>query len=327
MIGALVAFAFCVLLVQAGPIDRPRDRGMHRSATPTSGGLAVMAGAAAGAGWTVFSAGSVEIGALLLIGGALGVFGAIDDLWDVGSGLKLAAQAAAALAFALLVARAQTLPFPGFDLRLGFALGVAGTTLWLVVLTNAVNFMDGANGLAPGVQAIAFAAFLFVLPVSEPSWALAFASLWATLAFLGFNLAGRLFQGDVGAFFAAFLIGGLAILAAEAGQASVWFAPTVLAPFLVDVIGTVLVRTRRRARLFEAHREHVYQLWLQSSGVPHLALAWRAWLLSGLCAAFAVAGERAGVSFGAFVAAMLICGGGWLVLRPACLRQVRARVA
>jgi Fuc2NAc and GlcNAc transferase len=308
----LTALGLSAALAACGPVDRPRERGSHRAPTPTAGGLAVLVAVCAA---TLFGTRSDPVLAAVLIAGLLGLAGAADDVFDLGAGAKLLAQAAAAVAFASLVGRVESLPFHAFDLPLGPVVGAAGTVLWLLVLTNAVNFMDGSNGLAPGVQAIGFLAFLFVLPAEHPLFALALAGAAASLGFLPWNLAGRLFQGDVGALFSAFLTGALAVLAVEAGHASAWLAPTALAPFLTDVILTVLVRARRRARLSEAHREHLYQLWLHASPRPHLALAWRVWLLTGLCAAAAVAGERAGAPVVAFLAVYALCGTGWIVLR------------
>lgn len=308
----VIAFVAAGGLAVSGPVDRPRERGNHHTPTPTSGGLAFLLAVA-----PIAPAGPhPALGSAVLLAGLLGLVGAVDDLRDVGAKTKLALQALAAALFALLVARIEALPFPGFDMPLGPVIGAAGTVLWLLVLTNAVNFMDGSNGLAPGVQAIAFAAFLAVVPATDPLFAAALVGLAAILGFLPFNLAGRLFQGDVGALFAAFLIGALAVLAANAGHASVWFAPTVLAPFLTDVILTVGARARRQERLFDAHREHLYQLWLAATGKPHLALAWRMWLLTGLCAGGAIASERADVPLAGFAAAYLVCGFGWLALRP-----------
>ncbi len=92
----------------------------------------------------------------LMAAGVMGLLGAIDDILDLRARLKLLIQLAVAAAFAIVVAHVDNLPLGAFDLPLGHLLGSVGTILWLVVAVNAVNFMDGSNGLAAGSTAIAF---------------------------------------------------------------------------------------------------------------------------------------------------------------------------
>lgn len=92
---------------------------------------------------------------MLACAAGLGLFGAADDLLDLGAGPKLLAQAAAA-ALAVTAAAVTTLPLaPGLTLALGPWLGAAGSVLFLLVLMNAFNFMDGSNGLAAGATTVA----------------------------------------------------------------------------------------------------------------------------------------------------------------------------
>lgn len=317
----LVASAFAGLLAWSGPVDRPRERGSHASPTPTSGGLAVIAAVFGAAFFLSFTAASAEdartVGAMLALAGALGLAGAADDVLDLGPRTKLALQVVAALLFGAVVARVEILPVLGADLRLGAAAGLLGTALWLVVVTNAVNFMDGANGLAPGAQAIAFTAFAFAVPIESPLVAgLVFAAAAASFGFLPWNLPlGRVFQGDAGALFAGFLLGALSVVGAERGWFTPWFGPTVLAPLLTDVLLTLAVRARRKRLLLEAHREHLYQLWIQSGRRDHAAAALPVWAVTAACAALALGFDAAGAPEAGFVLAAAACGAGWIVVR------------
>jgi UDP-GlcNAc:undecaprenyl-phosphate GlcNAc-1-phosphate transferase len=74
---------------------------------------------------------------------------------------------------------------------------------------------------------------------------------------------------------------------------SLYFAPTAMIPFLTDVLLTLLIRARRGESLFEAHRDHLYQLWLRKTGKPHAALTLRVWAIMGAYAAYAIACEAA----------------------------------
>jgi Fuc2NAc and GlcNAc transferase len=322
----------------SGPLDRPRDRGSHRRPTATAGGLGVVVGSSLGCLTLVLFAGSAWAGAPVIAAAfagaaALGLLGALDDLYDLGARAKLLAQLLAALLFVLLAARVETLDLGGGAvLRLGAVIGAAGTALWLVVVCNAVNFMDGANGLAPGVAVIGFLAFALACALGgegggglSGGLGLADAALIAGSAGLGFlpwNLAGgRLFQGDAGALFSAFLLAALAVAGAGPngrGPCPLYFVPMVLTPFLADVLLTLLARARAGKPLFQAHAEHLYQQWLSRrlSG-SHLALALRVYAVVGLYAAAALALSRFGpaLQFAGLALGVAVSVIGWVQLK------------
>ena len=117
------------LVAWAGPVDRPRERGSHKTPTPTSGGLGIIAGT--GLGLWVFNTlapnPSIELVKLAVAFGlaaALGLIGAVDDLLDLGAKTKLLAQISIALLFAALVAHIEAIPLWGaHSLALGPILG------------------------------------------------------------------------------------------------------------------------------------------------------------------------------------------------------------
>ncbi len=307
--GAGLAVALLVTVVMAGvvawcgPVDPPRARGSHHHPTPTSGGLAILAGASVGAAVTALlsppasHAQAHEVAATLAVAGGLGLLGAVDDVVDLGAQAKLMVQMAVALVFALTVARVQAVPLFGrLALPLGPWGGALGTALWIVVATNAVNFMDGANGVAGGALTVALGSLgLGALAAGEPMVAAAaLAGAGANAGYLPWNLGGRLFQGDAGALFSGFLLAGLAVVAERAGTGLyLFFAPLVMLPFLTDVLLTLLLRARRGSSLLDAHRDHLYQLWLQRTGKPHAALAWRVAVIMLAFGAYALAVQQA----------------------------------
>jgi UDP-N-acetylmuramyl pentapeptide phosphotransferase/UDP-N-acetylglucosamine-1-phosphate transferase len=329
-VSAAAAAGAAALVVWAGPLDRPRARGSHARPTVTSGGLAILVAAALGLLTTTF-VGPVDlrtdlarVSLALAFAGALGLLGVIDDLFDVGARTKLILQALAGLTFAAMVARPETVAVaPGLTLVLAPVVAVLGATLWLVVATNAVNFMDGANGLAAGCVAIAFAA-LAGAGFAHGQPALAAAALTASAAVVGFlpwNLpAGRLFQGDVGALFCGFLLAALAVVAAttEPGRAlSLYVVPFALTPILTDVLLTLVVRAARGASLMQAHRDHLYQVWLTRTGRSHAALAARAWGLTAVYAGVGLAAEFAAPGWQGplFIVGAGACVAGWVAAR------------
>jgi UDP-GlcNAc:undecaprenyl-phosphate GlcNAc-1-phosphate transferase len=305
LVGFAAAFVVSGLVAWAGPIDPPTARGAHGRPTPTSGGVAIMGAVGLG---LVFVAifghahpdllpktfggrtAMMKVAATLALALVMGAIGALDDLLDLGAGTKLLLQAALALVFATFVAQVETLPLGlGLNLPLGPIIGILGVALWIVVATNAVNFMDGANGLAPGAQVVMFIALMGAAFVHHPILAeTAALACSACAGFLPWNVRGRLFQGDAGALFCGFLYAALSILlttrpeVSDEPAASLYFGPLVLLPFLTDVLLTLAVRARRGQSLLQAHRDHLYQLWLRQAKRPtHVDLAWRIMLIIG----------------------------------------------
>ncbi len=311
----------------AGPVDRPRDRGAHQSPTPTAGGLGVIAGTCVGLWLFAAMAGAAtesgKIAAALGFASALGLLGGLDDLYDLDARLKFLVQIALALLFAVLVARIEAIPITStLTLSLGPVIGALGTALWILVVVNAINFMDGANGLASGAGAtvlLALAASGF-LGGSPAVGAAALAAALSGLGFLPWNFPNaRLFQGDAGALFTGFFLAALAVIGAGQeghGPTFVLFAPLALLPFLTDVLLTLLMRARARKRLFDAHKEHLYQRWLLRRGGSHRALTLRIYLIMAVFAGAALALRTAGplLQFGGFAAATLAAAAGWLAL-------------
>ncbi|MDP8917174.1 MAG: hypothetical protein M3M95_08240 [Pseudomonadota bacterium] len=326
-VGSAAALTFVLggLIAWCGPIDPVKTRSSHTRPTPTSGGLAVLAGAAAGLALATalasFAADDIApVAALLALAGGAGFFGAADDLFDLSPLVKLGALALLALAVSCGVAHVQALPLgPGLELALGSGLGALGGALFLIVLLNTVNFMDGSDGLAVGAAAISLAgmsapAFL----AGEPAVATAaLAAAAAAAAFLPWNLRHRAFQGDAGAFFSASMIGGIGLILASWRITTPYLVVFTVLPLITDVLLTLIVRARRRERLLQAHRDHLYQLWLQSTGRPHLQLAVRVWGLTALTTGVGLLLElyARDWAFAGLIATTVLLSGAWVRLR------------
>jgi UDP-GlcNAc:undecaprenyl-phosphate GlcNAc-1-phosphate transferase len=343
------ALAFAAALVLAwlaavsGPVDRPRTRGAHLHPTPTSGGLAVMAatGLAVGGGLVLFGdliPGGWRDGLILLIFAAIiGLGGAADDLFDMPAKWRLGFQVVVSLVFAGFY-HVGTLDFgPGLIVSLPDWLSIPGSALWLVLGMNAINFMDGANGLAVGSQFISLSVLAVLIVLMAPlsvagAWlgaplVIAVCAAGAHLGFLPWNLPpahpsrAAVFQGDAGSLFGGALITGLTLMTRTYGVGSVWIGGFVLAPVLVDVVLTLLTRARAGRDLMRPHKEHLYQLWLQKRDPSHLRLAWRVWLLTlvssgvGLAARLIDITYRTDLRFIALVGVIFFYSLGWFRLR------------
>jgi Fuc2NAc and GlcNAc transferase len=317
-----VAAAATRAAIDSGPADAPKSRGLHHRTTPSGGGVAILLGFGVGALWfawqTKFVGGPAVAGAIVL-SVLMGLLGAADDVLDLPARFKLATQAALALAFCVACARVERLSTPLGALPLGPVFGVLGSTLWIIVVSNAVNFMDGANGLAPGAMVIALAGLGFagVHHGAVAAGGLALIGAAAGLGFLPWNLpGGRIFQGDAGSLFSSTLYAALVLVASGPsgeGAVSVWFGPAALLPLLTDVFLTLLARARRGARLLDAHREHLFQRWLLTKGATHGALSLRVWGLTALSTglAFAIEAAPVGARSLLFAAGLAVSVWGW----------------
>ena len=255
--------------------------------------------------------------ALLGMALAMGVLGLIDDIFDLNARLKLGIHVALAIAFAAFVAKIGVLPLAaGLDLPLLPIFSILGTALWIVVLVNGLNFIDGANGLAPGAAIIILAAIGLLAGLQGQSAlsAVAIIAAAASLGFLPWNLpGGRVFQGDAGALFSGFLIAGLAVLMADpkaGGRLSPY--PVVFAslPLLTDVFLTLLSRARRKQGLLPAHRDHLFQRGLLADPKrTHAGVSIRFWILTAAFAGLGVIAEttQRGSQAGLLALSILIC--------------------
>ncbi len=265
-------------------IDRPGGRKTHREEIARLGGIGVLAGLILGGGsvavaeWTEWGA---PLGRRDLVTLSLGVVlvflvGLVDDVGGVSVWKKLSVEVVAA---SLLVTvgtawRFEILGLPGgavLDLGLWSA---PLTMLWIVGVTNAINLIDGLDGLASGVVAIIAGSFMvFALLVDSPfNVVLAAAILGACLGFLPHNREpARIFLGDAGSLALGFL---LAACSVQTGLKSP-SAVAIMVPLLalgVPVIDTLLVMMlrflerpkgtvfRRFLRVFHADRNHLHHL-------------------------------------------------------------------
>ncbi len=268
-----------------GALDRPGGpRKVHRFATPTLGGLAMLAGFL---GAIVVASQLGEFGPLfentseplaLLVGALVIVaIGIADDLIGLPPTVKLAGQIVAALVVAVFGIQLTYFWIPGWDIVvLSGDLGLPLTVLALVAMVNAVNLIDGLDGLAAGVTTIAGTAFfLFTLRGDLREDVPASASLVAVIVvgvsvgFLLYNWhPARIFMGDTGAMLLGLLLGaaGVSWVGRGTDPSTVEFygamplliPALVLAVPLLDAVYAVLRRLLRRSPVALADREHVH---------------------------------------------------------------------
>jgi UDP-GlcNAc:undecaprenyl-phosphate GlcNAc-1-phosphate transferase len=299
----LLSAALVRVMIRVGVLDQPDPRKAHSRAIPKGGGVGVVAAFLVGIAvlyrYAEFSRlADPYFRGVILAASAIAVVAFLDDMLDWPFTIKLGAQlAAAALAVGSgLMVTTLNLPWWG-PVELGWAAAPL-TLVWILFATNAMNFIDGLNGLASGVSAIA-CLVLAAIAATYAGWFVYFASLLLAaglIGFLPFNFPrARIFMGDVGSQFCGFV---LAVLAVAAGrfqgvELSILLVPMLLFGVLFDVAFTLVRRAIAGDRVTQAHRSHLYQV-AHRSGVDATAITLVHWgfvLWGGLCCLFFIAAQ------------------------------------
>ena len=302
---ALVSAMVVSAMISARIMDRPDARKAHTRPTPKGGGVggvvAFMLGIAVLYGYADFARlGDSYFRGVIIAALAIAVVSFLDDLYDWPFTIKLATQLLAALAAvgSGLYMHNINLPYLG-AVDTGWA-GIAGTLVWILFVTNAMNFIDGLNGLAAGTTLVA-CAFLAFVAAGQGGWFVYFASmvLAAGLAgFLPFNFPrARIFLGDVGSQFCGFIMAvlGIAVARFDTVEISFLLVPCLLSGVLFDVAFTLARRTLAGDRITQPHRSHLYQIAHRSGMDPRAiaAIHWGFAAMGGLvCVAIAHAGPE-----------------------------------
>ncbi|MGE4480322.1 glycosyltransferase family 4 protein [Acidocella sp.] len=258
------------IMISIGVPDRPDARKAHTQVTPKSGGVGIVCAFLLGV-LLLYRYGHVSrlaepyfigvIAAAVLIAAV----SMLDDVVNMPYTVKLGGQflAAAAVLVSGLWIHVVALPFIGYA-DLGWV-GLPVTMLFLLYITNAMNFIDGLNGLAAGVTLIACLFLAGIAGVLGGFFIYTASLLLAggVLGFLPFNFPrGRIFMGDVGSQFCGFMLALFGVAAArfEQVQMSFLLVPFLLSGVLYDVTFTLVRRTLAGENIARAHNGHLYQV-------------------------------------------------------------------
>jgi UDP-GlcNAc:undecaprenyl-phosphate/decaprenyl-phosphate GlcNAc-1-phosphate transferase len=195
-----------------GAVDRLKERGLAREATPLLGGLAIFAGVLAGA--ALFMPVTASTRGILAGAALITAVGAFDDWRELSPAAKLLGQVAAGVVLVAAGVSVDSVTLP-FLHRIDF--GAAGgvlTVIGLVAVMNVVNFSDGIDGLAAGVCAVSAAAFAIIAfdLGRDAAGVLAAVVCGAALGFLVHNFhPASVFMGDCGSNLLGLLLGGIIV--------------------------------------------------------------------------------------------------------------------
>lgn len=252
-------------------LDMPGGRKVHQVPVPRLGGVAMTLAFAVGVGFAALVASELGSAAFLrlslapaiLSGVALVlVIGVIDDVRGVPALAKLGGQVAVALLAAVMGLRLEHLAFPWGMVDLG-PLSVPLTVAWVVGVMNAINLIDGLDGLASGVVLTVLGAFglLAAIDGTDPILPIIAATVGAAVGFLAYNLhPASIIMGDTGSMLLGFVVAAVAILLTQDSVRPVapWIPIIALGVPIIDTAWAVVRRTARGEPFFVADRGHVH---------------------------------------------------------------------
>ena len=294
-------------------VDTPSARKVHRTPTPLLGGAAIFIGAILAV--LILYRGDPEptVLGVLLASTVVALTGLVDDYRPLPAWVKLAGQFLGFLILAYFGIRVR-LPVPG-------AVNYAITLLWLLGITNAINFLDNMDGLSAGIAAVT-SSFILLLALFNGQFlvgALAAGLLGACLGFLRYNFPpARIFMGDVGSLFLGFLLAvlGIQLRFPDNSNFVTWMVPVFLFGLpIFDMTLVVISRLRRGLSPNTAGKDHTSHRLVRLGYTPREAVL-ILYLFSGILGMMALFITQAsiveGYVVGALAALLGLAAIGWL---------------
>jgi UDP-GlcNAc:undecaprenyl-phosphate/decaprenyl-phosphate GlcNAc-1-phosphate transferase len=252
------------LAIKIGAIDVPDHRKIHKFATPRLGGLGIYIGVVLGLLF-IFPQYSemkaIALGSLIIV-----ITGFIDDKYNLKPLVKLAAQilAASIVISAGIIIEKITLPIFGVINLEYFSIPI--TLLWIVGITNAINLLDGLDGLAAGVSTIALTSILIMAIIDYRVLAVYFCVvlIGSNLGFLVHNFyPAKIYMGDTGSLFLGYSIAIISILGLLKNFAILSFVIPILilAIPIFDTLFAIIRRMLNKENILMPDKKHLhYQL-------------------------------------------------------------------
>ncbi len=295
------------LAVKIGATDKPDARKVHKKLMPRLGGLAIFISFLVG--FILFFPDSKYALPVIFGAGIIILTGVLDDLIQLSPKLKLSGQLLAALIVVLGGVRVEfiNLPFGG-EIQFGL-LSIPITIIWIIAITNAINLIDGLDGLAAGVSAIALLT-ISGMAITMGNIFVVFMGLMmlgSTLGFLIYNFyPAKLFMGDTGSLFLGFMIGVLSLLGFKNVTLFSFIIPVIILGVPIsDTIFAIVRRTIQRKPLSAPDKSHLHHC-LINLGYTHPETVLMIYAMSALFSLAAVIFSQTTLFGAAFVILFLI---------------------
>jgi len=276
-------------------LDAPTEsHKTHKEAIPYLGGVAIIAGTCLTTYMAIVVSGKTGtlslVSAVLIPAVLMGVVGFFDDVKKLSPWPRFIVQNLFGLAIAMILITTSTLGSPTGNTMIDVAI----TIIWIVGITNSINFLDNIDGGASGTVAIS-SFFLFVLALQGGQYAIAALSLVLTGATAGFLLwnkpPARIYMGDAGALFLGILLATLTLrFDPNPINKSASFALPILllAVPILDTSVAVISRLRRKISPFQGGQDHLSHR-LMRAGLSKRQTVLSLWIMSAFYCLIAVA--------------------------------------
>ncbi len=274
-----------------GAVDKPNARKVHTHPIPLLGGLAIYIGFFLGVSLLI-GLDAPMLKALFYSCSFIVFVGILDDLYDLQPKVKLLGQLTAAVIFVAFGMQIEFVTNPWGGMFYLGAWGIPLTILWLVAMSNVVNFLDGLDGLAAGVSVIAASA-VFIVALMRGQYLVAgltMALVGSSVGFLRYNFnPARIFMGDSGSMFLGFALAAIAVQGSLKGAMTLGLVVPALA-FGVPIADTAFAIIRRKKNgvpISQADRGHFHHRLLdqgfsQKQAVMHIYLLTACLALAGV---------------------------------------------
>lgn len=267
----LVTFLSSIILVpimkkmaiHVGALDKPNSRRVNKVAMPTLGGLAIFFSFMLG--YMLYASRSIQMLSILMGSFILVIFGMVDCINPVKAKYRLVVQlvASAIIVFYGNIVLNEVTLF-GHYFHFVEPLNYIITILFIMTITNAINFTDGLDGLASGISSIYFltiAIISFILKKSDGlDVILTLIMLGSTLGFLVYNFPPAIiYLGDTGSQFLGFIIAVIALLGYKTATFTSLIIPVlILAIPLLDVAFAILRRILKKESIGKPDKSHFH---------------------------------------------------------------------
>lgn len=249
------------LAIKIGAVDQPDERKVHVKLMPRLGGLAIFVSFLIG--FLLFFPGEekawpIILGALIIV-----ITGVIDDMKGVSPKVKMLGQLLAAIAVVAggIQIEYVTLPFSG---RIEFEfLAIPITIIWILAITNAINLIDGLDGLAAGVSSIALITIsgLAITMGNDVTALIGMMLLGSTVGFLFYNFhPAKIFMGDTGSLFLGYMISVISIMGLYKNVTlfSLIVPIIILAVPIIDTLFAIIRRVVNKKPLSAPDKYHLH---------------------------------------------------------------------
>jgi len=281
----LVTFLISVCLVplakkiakHVGAIDMPDKRKVHSNPTPRMGGIAIYA--AFLVGYMLFGKLNTQIVSILIGSFLIVILGILDDIKPIRALYKFFVQIIAA---AIVVIYGQVyfdkITLLGLNLEFGLVISYILSIFFIVSITNAINLIDGLDGLSSGISSIYFLTISIIALLlgynGGLDLTLSLVMLGATLGFLFHNFPpAKIFMGDSGSLFLGFIISIIALVSYKVATLTSIIIPIViLAIPIFDTVLAILRRILKGQSIGEPDKEHFHHQLLKLKFSPRVSI-------------------------------------------------------